>query len=110
MIGFLDTKIFEFRDNNELVDTLTTYGEDLMCDVLLLVDKMDNIVGIIENGKWKSMARICEDVKYYLYGVHNSNLLGDIGNGDKLPICTSWQLGPESFFYSTIRYPQHISF
>jgi hypothetical protein len=110
MIGFLDNKIFEFKDIQDLSETLSRYGSDHMCDLLIIVDNSHSIVGVLENERWNIMATLSENKLYYLYGVHNRSEIGELEKGENLPNLSNWVLGPEKLIYESVRYPRVINF
>lgn len=110
MIGVIqNTKIFEFRDENDLAKSLTLYGNRYNCDIIIIVDTSDKIKGIVNNGYFTFPTNLNEGQKYYIYGTNISEDK-EFAKNDILPKRYNWDHGAVSFVYGTQIIPQEISF
>ena len=114
MIGVVNhSKIFEFRDEGDLVNALDWYADKYGSDIVFIVDTADKIKAIIKNGSWLFMPDLTDETKYYIYGTtsRSSIIVDDIQKNDYLPnSIRDWQLGPVPFIYVSQRVPKDLDF
>lgn len=75
MIGVINRdKIFEFRDEDNLLNALSWYGDRYGCDIIFVTDSTRDrkIQTIIYKGNYTFRPNLFDDTKYYIYGIPNT--------------------------------------
>lgn len=108
MIGIVNrTKIFEFRDQNDLARGLDFLARRYGCDVIIIVSSTDYVKGVLYNGDFTFAPDLREEERYYLYG--NAGKIGhDLLKNDDLPVQRDWQIAAMPFTYVSQPVPKEL--
>ena len=110
MIGVINRdKIFEFRDESELCDSLSIFAERYGSESMIIVDTSDRIKAVIYNNQWVFQPNLIEDTKYYLYGASPRAInFNDLQRNDIIPNLNSWIYDGLPFAFTTQRIPKTL--
>lgn len=107
MIGVINQdKIFEFKEENQLITALTYFMESNGSNTLIIADSADRVAAVMYDDKF-TFSNLNDDVMYTLYGT--TNKYRDLGRGDDLPN-DSWNFDNVKFFFRAQPIPQSIQY